>query len=320
MTRQWWVLPLKIRVPRLASSIQWFKIIKSIPIMAGTSICATIISCNTGVGSVPTLKLSCTTPWVSTVLPSAMRSCPISPTSVTSCPRWILSNANGWIMLMVLPLKIRVPRVASIWFCHWWPRSGIYILVALVRAEASFKFDHTTSQSWWSMGWISRGGSFHLLYPDLGWGCLGFSILASRPCPTSHGIREHWTVTFLIAELSKAGDILLCLSRHWTGLGSTRIEPSGAGMACWGPRAVYTGSHSSPARPGEGGGNSSHRLTGPHTLKDRILSHTWRRLNEPGHNGGNRWLDIGSYDPHLLKIGLAISEQNSMLAIRLGCY
>ena len=43
-------------------------------------------------GSVPTLKLSCTTPWVSTILPSSTRSGPMSPTSVTSCPRWILSN------------------------------------------------------------------------------------------------------------------------------------------------------------------------------------------------------------------------------------
>ena len=43
-------------------------------------------------GSVPTLKLSCTTPWVSTILPSSTRSGPMSPTSVTSCPCWILSN------------------------------------------------------------------------------------------------------------------------------------------------------------------------------------------------------------------------------------
>ena len=60
--------------------------------MAGAFISATTISCNTGEGSVPTLKLSCTTPWVSTVLPSSTRSCPMSPTSVTSCPRWIPSN------------------------------------------------------------------------------------------------------------------------------------------------------------------------------------------------------------------------------------
>ena len=35
-------------------------------------------------GSVPTLKLSCTTPWVSTLLPSSTRSGPMSPTSPTS--------------------------------------------------------------------------------------------------------------------------------------------------------------------------------------------------------------------------------------------
>ena len=97
------VLPLKIRVPRVASSMQWFNIIKSVPIMVGASISATTTSCNTGVGSVPTLKLSCTTPWVSTVLPSAPSSCPMCPTSVTSCPHWILSNTAGWIMLMVEP-------------------------------------------------------------------------------------------------------------------------------------------------------------------------------------------------------------------------
>ena len=97
------VLPLKIRVPRVASSIQWFNIIKSIPIMAGASISATSTSYNTGVGSVPTLKLSCTTPWVSTVLPSSTHSCPMSPTSVTSCPRWNLSNTDRWITLMVEP-------------------------------------------------------------------------------------------------------------------------------------------------------------------------------------------------------------------------
>ena len=91
-TWQWWVLPLKIRVPPVASSMQWCTIIKLIPIMAGASISATTISCNTGEGSVPTLKLSCTTLWVSTVLPSSTRSCPMSPTSVTSYPRWILSN------------------------------------------------------------------------------------------------------------------------------------------------------------------------------------------------------------------------------------
>ena len=43
-------------------------------------------------GSVPTRKLSCTTPWVSTLLPSSTRSGPMSPISATSCPRWILSN------------------------------------------------------------------------------------------------------------------------------------------------------------------------------------------------------------------------------------
>ena len=52
--------------------------------MAGAFISATTISCNTGEGSVPTLKLSCTTPWVSTLLPLSTRSCPMSPTSVTS--------------------------------------------------------------------------------------------------------------------------------------------------------------------------------------------------------------------------------------------
>ena len=144
-------------------------------------------------------------------------------------------------------------RPLRIWFWHWLPRSGIYILVALVKAEASFKFGHMTSQSRWARGWISRYGSFHILHSDVGWGDLGFSILASRPCPAGHGIREHQT-TFMITELSKAGDILLCLSRHETVHGSTRVEPSGAGMACWGHRAVYTGSHSSPAWPGEGGG------------------------------------------------------------------
>ena len=169
------------------------------------------------------------------------------------------------------------------------------------------------------MGWISWRGFFHILYPDVGWSCLGFSILASRSCPTGHGIREHRT-TFPITELSKAGDILLCLSRHWTGHGSTRVEPSGAGMSCWGHRAVHTGSHSSSARPGEGGGGGSHRLTGPHTLKDSILSHTWQRINDLHHTGGTRWLDIGSYDPCPLLVGLAISELNSMLAIRLWCF
>ena len=32
-------------------------------------------------------------------------------------------------------------------------------------------------------------------------------------------------------------------------------------MACWGHQAVYTGSHSSAARPGECGGGGSHSLT-----------------------------------------------------------
>ena len=51
-------------------------------------------------GSVPTLKLSRTTPWVFTALPSSTRRCPMSPTSVTSCPRWILSNTScpRWIL------------------------------------------------------------------------------------------------------------------------------------------------------------------------------------------------------------------------------
>ena len=91
-------------------------------------------------------------------------------------------------------------RPMRIWFCYWWPRSGIYILVTLVKAEASIKFGHTTSQSWWAMGWISLRGSFHIPYLDVGWGDLGFSILASQPCPPGHGIRELRT-TFLITEL-----------------------------------------------------------------------------------------------------------------------
>ena len=138
--------------------------------MAGAFISATTISCNTGEGSVPTLKLSCTTPWVSTVLPSSTRSCPMSPTSVTSswrvrtnsqaqlyypmgfrcsavfnaqlshvtdkcnimspldpvqhcvtsCPRWILSNTDGWIMQMVVPEStnaiIGIPLAPILWY------------------------------------------------------------------------------------------------------------------------------------------------------------------------------------------------------------
>ena len=82
------------------------------------------ISCNTGEGSVPTLKLSCTTPWVSTVLPSSTRSCPMSPKSVTSCPRWILSNTDGWIMLMVEPEStsaiIGIPFASILWYKLPW--------------------------------------------------------------------------------------------------------------------------------------------------------------------------------------------------------
>ena len=172
-------------------------------------------------GSVPTLKLSCTTPWVSTILPSSTRSGPMSPTSVTSswrvrtnsqtqlyypmgfhysavfnaqwshvtdkcnimspldpvqprvtsCPRWILSNTDGWIMLMVEPEStsaiIGIPFASILWYKLPW--QSLFKIIScsndpLTRSAAESRVPDVVTESFPALEYLTQlplVGSFH---------------------------------------------------------------------------------------------------------------------------------------------------------------
>ena len=105
--RHTWVAPFIKSTHALTSSIHWCARRKSTPIITGTSMSATTISCGQSPSQVPKLKPNDTRPKELVTLPSAKWILPVWPLWGTLTFLEIMATIDGWITLIVDPVSTK---------------------------------------------------------------------------------------------------------------------------------------------------------------------------------------------------------------------